>query len=238
MKITDVIKYFCVWCVIAFVFSYLFFKSIVAFVLMLPLGCLYFKEKKKELANKRKNELRIQFKELCIAISASLSAGTSMVNAINYAYKELSEMYGRDSLICCEMQLVIKSIRLSIPVEKAFEAFADRTDVDDIKTFSEILNIASRSGGDMINIIKRTANSIGEKIDVENEIQSILSSKKYEQSIMNIVPILIILYMKFTAADTLEVMYSTLVGRIVMATCLVVYIVSYIVGRRIVEIEV
>ena len=40
----------------------------------------------------------------------------------------------------------------------------------------------------MISIIKNTVRTISEKIDTENEIQIVISSKKMEQKIMSIVP--------------------------------------------------
>lgn len=50
------------------------------------------------------------------------------------------------------------------------------------------LSIAKRSGGNLNDIIRRSAAVTGEKIEVKQEIQTLLSSRRYEQKIMNMVP--------------------------------------------------
>lgn len=224
--------------VILAVISYLFYEKVIVFVVLTPMLFWYLKIKKQLLCKKRKNELKLQFRDLCISISSSLSSGSSLTNAVISAYKEMAEMYGEDSLISRELLLMVKSLKMNIPVETLFEKFAARADVDDIRMFSEILNIAQNGGGDMIKIMKTTADGIGDKVDIERDIQSIINAKKYEQTIMNIVPFIIIFYMKITSPETMDIMYKTDYGIIVMTICLAVYGAAYMMGRKITRIEV
>lgn len=218
--------------------SYLFYEKLWVILILMPSIYPYLKHKKKVLCEKRKRELKIEFRDMCISMSSSMSTGNSISNSIISAYREMKEMYGEKSDITRELSLMLKSLKMNIPVEDIFEKFADRSDIEEIRTFSEILNIAQRGGGDMIKIMKTTADGIGEKIDVEREIQSIINSKKYEQMIMNLVPFIIILYMKLTSPETLEVMYQTICGTVIMSICLFVYCVAYAAGKRMTRIEV
>ncbi|MDE5782017.1 MAG: type II secretion system F family protein [Lachnospiraceae bacterium] len=220
------------------VVSYLFYEKVIVFVVLTPMLFWYLKIKKQLLCEKRKKELKLQFRDLCISISSSLSAGSSLTNAVISAYKEMTEMYGEDSHISRELSLMVKSLKMNIPVESLFERFAARADVEDIKMFSEILNIAQKGGGDMIKIMKTTAEQIGDKVDIERDIQSIINAKKYEQTIMNIVPFIIIFYMKITSPETMAIMYKTDYGVIIMTICLAVYGAAYMLGRKITRIEV
>ena len=79
---------------------------------------------------------------------------------------------------------------------------------------------------------------ISEKIDTEKEIHTMLASKKLEFEIMCAVPFVIILYMKMTFGDFLEVLYGNTAGMIVMSICFAVYIAAYRLGRYITRIEV
>ena len=79
---------------------------------------------------------------------------------------------------------------------------------------------------------------ISEKIEVEKEIQVLLSAKRLEQNIMSVVPFAIICYVSAASGGYFEPLYTTSAGRIVMTVCLVVYAAAYILGRKITLIQV
>ena len=220
------------------IISYLFYKKLWVIIILMPSVYPYLKYKKKILCEKRKKKLKISFRDMCISMSSSMSTGNSISNSLISAYREMTEMYGENSYISKELALMLKSLKMNISIEVIFKQFADRSDIEEVRTFSEILSIAQRGGGDMIKIMKTTADGIGEKIDVEREIQSIINSKKYEQMIMNLVPFIIILYMKLTSPETLDIMYETICGTAVMSICLLLYCAAYAAGKRMTRIEV
>ena len=97
---------------------------------------------------------------------------------------------------------------------------------------------AKRTGGDMNRIIQTSARMLGDKIDVRKEIETTLAAKKAEQMIMSLMPAGIILYLKLTSPGFLSVLYGNLFGMCAMTLCLGIYVLSYWLGRRIVDIEV
>lgn len=220
------------------VISYLFYRSIIAFVVLFPLIILYMKFVKKELLIKRLEKLNSQFKDAIISISASLSTGYSLENSMKECYREMSLLHGEESLICQELKNMVRQIGLNIRIEKIFEDFAERTGIEDIEIFSSILQIAKKGGGDLIGIIKNTSSAISEKNDVKREIKSVVSSKKYEQSIMNLIPLFIIMYVDFASPGLITRLYGNLLGVVVMTFCLILYFGSYFLSMKITRIEV
>lgn len=89
-----------------------------------------------------------------------------------------------------------------------------------------------------MEIIRNAVRQMGEKIDVEREITTLVSGKKLELKIMTMIPLGMVLYMKISFPEFLDVLYGNLAGVIIMSICLLVYVVAYEMGRRIVEIEV
>lgn len=59
-----------------------------------------------------------------------------------------------------------------------------------------------------------------------------------EQNIMSLVPVLILAYVKVSSPEFLDSMYENLTGMAVMTVCFVVYVIAYLWGKRIVQIEV
>lgn len=86
--------------------------------------------------------------------------------------------------------------------------------------------------------MKNTWRILSGKIDTEREIASSIASRKYEQTIMNVIPLGIILYIQVSFPDFMEVLYGNLLGVIVMTACLGIYLVSLGIGQKIMRIEV
>ena len=87
-------------------------------------------------------------------------------------------------------------------------------------------------------MIRNVVRQMGEKIDVEREIETILTAKKLELRILTLVPLGMVAYLKLSFPELTRVLYGNLLGVIVMSVCLLIYVVAYEIGRRIVEIEV
>lgn len=217
---------------------YLFFKSVYAFVLLPPGIFFYHRYNKKNLQEKYRKTLNTQFKDALISIAAALRAGYSMENALRESEAEMRGMYGEHSPICREFQLMRNQLGLGLPLETVFTQFAYRSGAEDIETFASVFSIAKRTGGDLVEIIQKSAADIASKIDTGNEISVVIQSKKLEQMIMALMPPMIILYVDLTAGSILEPLYQTLLGRVIMLVCLGVYIGACLLARKIMNIEV
>ncbi len=217
---------------------YLFFKSVFAFILLVPGIFFYHRYYKKELEERYRETLAGEFKDAILSISAALRAGYSMENALQEGYEEMKNMYGEQSPICREFQIMRNQLSVGMPLETVFSEFASRSKAEDINTFSSVFSIAKRTGGDLVEIIQKTASDIASKIDTQNEIAVVIRSKRLEQNIMMLMPPLIILYIDLSAGSILAPLYQTILGRIVMFLCLGVYIGAYFLSRKIMKIEV
>lgn len=226
------------WLVICSVIGWLFYHSIIAIIILFLFLKFFYEDKKKLLMEKRKKELNVQFKDAISSLSSALSAGYSIENAFAEAYKDLLLVYSKDALIMNELYNIVRKLQMNETIENLLEDLARRSGDEDIKSFTEVFSIAKRSGGDFISIIDMTTNSISGKIDVKREIEVILSNKKLEQRIMNLIPIMIILYVGSTSKGFFDALYKNLFGIVIMTICLGVYLLAYLLGRKIVEVEV
>ncbi len=224
--------------VIIYVMSYLFYESVVAFLAMIPFVYILYRRQKRGILTKRKIRINNEFKELCTSISSNLSAGYSLENSIKYAASEIVEMYGKSSVLIDDLNIVISKISLNTSVEAAFMQMAEALQIEEITIFAEIIALAKRSSGNIIQIVKNTAESIGSRIEQKRQIELVFASKRYEQKIMNIIPMFIIVYVKVTSPGMLDIMYQTLIGRVVMSICLAMYIGAFALSERIMEIDI
>lgn len=218
--------------------GYFFYRSVWACIFLSPILPILIKEKKKELAKARRQALSVQFKDAILSVSANQRAGYSVENAFREAYKDMIMLYGAESDICHEINHIIKSLENNVTLERLLYNLGVRSHVSDIMQFADVFMIAKRSGGNMTEILSETADTIEQKIAVDKEIQVLVSSKKMEQKIMNMVPFFIIIYIELTSKGFFDVLYHNLTGIFIMTVCLAVYLAAFMISKRLVEIEV
>lgn len=223
---------------IAALIAYVFYRSVIAFIFVSPVAIYYMKVKQRELRDKRYLVLSIQFKELMNALIASLQAGYSIENSFVHSYNDMSLLFGKGSYISREVGIIIKGMRNNSNVEDLLLDFGIRSHIDDIKDFAEIFRIAKRSGGNLTEIIQQTADVIGEKMDVRRKLSTIISAKKMEQSIMNVIPFGIILYIDWSSPGFFDALYHNLTGILIMTALLGIYGLAYVLAGRIIDIKV
>ena len=217
------------------IISILFYGTIYAVVILLPLGVPIYREQKRRIINKKKKELKVQFKDMLMVMSDSLKTGYSVSNALKESYKDMVSMYGRYSYICEELRIMISKIKLNVREEDIFKDFAKRTGLREAILFSRIFSVAKKTGGNMTEVIGSVTDSIVLKENVREEIEVSTTEKKTEQKIMTLIPMALILYVKMRSPDFLNIMYETNAGRIVMTICLVLYILAFLWAQKIVE---
>lgn len=220
------------------IFTYIFYKSLVIFLVLSPLCFLYPKFKMKELIAERKRKLTLEFKEGIVVLSALLSAGYSLENGIAEALVELRLLYSDDSLIIKEFEYIKHLIHMNISVEKAFDDLAHRSHVEDIRSFAKVLRITKRSGGELESIISHTVAVISDKVRIKEEIKTMTAAKIFEQKVMNTFPLFIVLYIDISTPGFFTIMYSSIFGRIFMSICLAVYLLAIVLSKKLLNIEV
>lgn len=148
-------------------------------------------------------KLRGEFKDAILAVASGLNAGYSVENAFAVSLKEMEEIHGSDSMIAKEIRLILRKVRMNLTFEDALGDFAARSGLDDVKNFADVFLAARKSGGELMRIITRTAEIIGEKIRIQEEILTATASKRMEQRIMSGIPVLIVIYIELTSPGVL-----------------------------------
>ena len=218
--------------------GYFFYRSWIACAFLIPLFGFWMREKKREAAKKRRQELSLQFKDLVLALSANVKAGYSIENALQESYRDMALLYSENSPICMEVRHMMRGLENNVVLERLLYDLGTRSHVPDIMQFADVFLIARRSGGNLTEILEKTAAVIEQKIETDKEIQLMISSKKLEQKIMNVVPFGILLYISITSKGFFDVLYHNPLGIAIMTACLSVYIWSVFLSRKIVNIEV
>jgi len=219
------------------VIAYLFYDSPLAAVVLAPLLYPYYRRRSGEKRRQEKKELSAQFREALAAIITALKAGYSAENAFVECLREMQFQFGEKAAITREMKRIGKGIENRIPLEKLLLEFAFRWQIEEITEFAEVFAIARRSGGNLPEILGRTAEVIRDRMEIDTEIDILLSSRKFEQKIMDGVPFFIIFYLGLSSEGFFSVLYHNPVGILFMTGCLTAYLAAVLLSDKIMAIE-
>ena len=218
--------------------SYLFYGTVLSAILLSPYLIRYMRSWEEQTIKKRKQEFQLQFKEAMEGLSSALNVGYSVENAMRETLEELQILYKKEELIVREFRYMVHQLDMNLPVETILKEFAKRTQDDKVTTFVEVFSMGKRSGGNMRGIIRNAVCQIGEEIDVRREIDTIMAAKKLEFKVMSIIPFAMICYLKLSFPSFMQVLYGNVLGVVIMTICLLMYVIAFEMGKKIVEIEV
>lgn len=200
-------------------------------------GILFLRYYRHSLMERRRWELTVQFKDAMDSLVSALVAGYSLENALRQTEKDLRLMYEEEDVIMLEISYMVRKMSVKVPASELIADLGARSGVDDIRVFSEILVTARKTGGNLVQVMKRTAGNIAEKIEMKREIETVISGKKMESNCMTAVPLLIIIYLRVFSPGFLDPLYNNPMGFLLMSGALAVYAAAFLWGQKIMKIK-
>lgn len=213
-------------CSFTYVAVWLMYRHYAAALVIAPLGFMYPRQYAKTLCRKRKEKLRRQFKEALFALSSLLSAGRSVENAFLSLENDLVLLIeDTQSDLILELRAITNRLHNGEPIEAGLRDFANRSDLDEVRSFADVITICKRAGGDLVEVVRRTSQLIGEKLEVQQEVSVLIAQKRFEARIMMGMPFAFVGTLGFIAADYMEPLYQGM-GLILLTICLLLLFAS------------
>ncbi|MCX7745771.1 MAG: type II secretion system F family protein [Clostridia bacterium] len=238
MTVLERTKYILIAGIGLFAVGYIFFNNLFISIVLCGFSLLYPRVKRKDIIQKRKHELNLQFKDALASISSSLSVGRSVEGSFKAAVADLNILYPEgDAFMIRELEQINRRVDMNETVESALADFAARADIDDITNFVDVFTICKSTGGNLIEVIRNTSNVIHQKIEIKNEIEVLIAEQKFSQKILNVMPFGLIIMISTSSPEFIKPLYSPK-GYVVMSIVLVLLVISYFISKKIVDIKV
>jgi tight adherence protein B len=216
--------------------GYVFYEHVIAILVSAIAAVvyinLYYIKNRTEAVKKR---LLLQFRDMLESLSSSVSAGANISSAFLTAQKDMESLHGGDSYIARELRHINESVAINQNLEHLLSDFGKRSCLHEIQSFANVFETCNRLGGDFLEITDMTCQIICDKIEVRQEILTVVSAKKTEQFVMLIMPVIFVLLLKGLGAGIADM--SSAMGRISSTIALILFAVSYLISRRILRIE-
>jgi len=238
MSIRERVLYTVAAAFVIFCAAYVFYRSMAISLVFTPLALLYPAIRKRNIIARRKKELNIQFKDMLYSLSSSLSAGRTVEMAFREVLKDLSVLYPDPAtFILMEVRCILARLDMNETLEAALLDFSRRAGLEDVDNFVDAFNICKRTGGNISEVIKNTSSIINDRIEVAQEVDTLLAERRFEQKVMNVLPVLMILLLSASAPDYMSPVFTTVAGRMVMSISIMLLAAAWFISFKINKIK-
>lgn len=220
---------------LTFIFYRLLILSLAAGFLIIRLRPYY----ENYLAERRLLKLQEEFKDMLYSLSASISSGRHMSEAITEARENLSLMLSDNSLIISELAHMDNALKENNESDRVLLAdFAERSHCEDIRNFVQVYTTCRSMGGDLEKVIARSCDIITDKMNIRREIRAITAQKKLEGRLIALMPPVMLALLNLISPSYIEPLYTTIGGRLLMTGALVAMFFGVRLMERISDVEV
>lgn len=225
--------------VVIFAVGMIFYQKPILALILAQAAWFFPKIRTKQIIRKRQSELNTQFKDLLYSLSSSMAAGRSLEMSFQDARRDLQVLYPDENTpIMQETAYIIRCLNMNMTVEDAIGQFAARAHLEDIASFADVIKICKRSGGNLLEVIHSTSQMISDKIETKNEIETVITAKKFESRILTCTPIVMVAILSSSSPEYMEPVFHTVIGALVMTVAIVMFAIAFFVGEKIMNIEV
>lgn len=200
-------------------------------------GKLYVPIRNRQILAKRQRALKLQFRDMLDALSTSLGAGKNVRDSFLIVQDNMEEQYDEEAFIVNELHCINVGLMNGVNIEELLADFARRSGNGDIQDFADVFEICYRQGGNIKETVRNTCTIIGDKMSVAEEIETTISGSKSEQNIMLVMPILLVGMIKLSSPE-FSAKFATPSGIISTTVGVVLFVASYFLGKKLLDIKV
>lgn len=232
----EVILWFLMGFAVSGIVLFIFYENVwVSLIVGIICGIAFVPMRRKQVINKRKRKLVLQFKEMLDSISTSIGAGKNVTDAFFTARDDLVIQFTADSDIVREVEIINQGINNGYRIEDMLLDFADRSEIVDVRNFANVFATCYLKGGNIKEIIKNTTKIIGDKIDIELEIATMVAGPTNEMNIMLFLPPVFVQLLKGMGDGIIDLKSPT--GIISVTAAIVIFGIAYFVGKKITDVK-
>ena len=182
--------------------------------------------------SKRKAEFYSMLPDSLQMLAGSLSAGYSLPQALDNVAKEAGGSMGQ------EINRALIESRLGLPIEESLEAVAQRMDSEDFHWTVMAIRINRQVGGNLAEVLTSVGKTVRERERLRRQVKALSAEGKLSAWILGVLPLFVAFWIVWRNPGYLEPLYTNVVGWVMVAVGVVLYIAGIFWMRKLVNMEV
>jgi tight adherence protein B len=136
----------------------------------------------KRSLSQRRLAFERQLIDILVLLTGSARAGYSLQQAFDVVVKEMRPPASD------EFRRVLREVGLGLPLNQALINLTERMDNDDLKLMVTAININTKVGGNLVNMLDAVTNTIRERIRLFSELRTITAQQRYSAYLLTLLP--------------------------------------------------
>ncbi len=228
------IKSYIISIIIFFIYLQVFFNQILISLIIAPIISIKFSNIIMNLFNDKDiKQKRIIFREFLDVFNTNILAGNNLLISLRNTHTELKTLFNEDNYIVIYLEELLIDIDNGKSIEDSLKIFEKKSKLEEVSIFIDSLIIAINSGIDIFKISNISKDALTQNIALELEIDTIVNNSKKEFLIMTILPLVIIVMLNASINEKI-----TFADYIVRIPVFIVLLVSFVLGEKIVNMEI
>ncbi|MDY8110119.1 type II secretion system F family protein [Fulvimarina sp. 2208YS6-2-32] len=116
-----------------------------------------------------------------------------------------------------EFRTVVEDQTIGVPIDEALSRLAERIPLTETSFFSIVIGVQGKTGGSLAEALGNLSKVLRERKKMESKIRSMSQEAKTSGSIIGALPIIVGLLVFFTSPDFIAIMFTDMIGNIVLA---------------------
>lgn len=184
------------------------------------------------LRARRLQRLDEQLPDLLLALAGALRAGTGIQAALRHVGEHISPPLSH------ELALMQREQRLGVPLEEALQGFGRRIPTEGAQLVVSALRIAMQTGGSLAQTLERIATTLRARLYLQGRVRALTAQGRLQAWVMAMLPIALAGALSWLDPVSMEKLWSTPSGWLVMAIIAGLEVAGLLMIRRIVMIRV
>jgi len=172
------------------------------------------------------------FPEAIDLLGRAIRAGHAFSTALKMVADEMGDPLG------LEFRRVFEEQKFGLPLEESLAGLAERIDLADVRIFNTGVLIPRQVGGNIAEILDNLARTIRERFTIQRQVRVYTAQGRFTGYLLAVLPIVIGFLIYLLNRDYMSILWAESIGRMFIATALLLQVVGFFVIRRIVDIEV
>ena len=183
----------------------------------------------------RKKRLRLfeeQLPDALLMLSGSMKAGASLNIALENLVQEQPVPLSQ------EFELFMREQRIGTDFDVSLQHMEERLPIQDFAMLTSALRINREIGGNLATIMESLGDTLRRKHQMEGKIESLTAQGKLQGIVMTGLPVLLGFLLYILEPASMEKLWTTTIGWIVLAIIFVMEVLGYIMIQKITAINV
>ena len=165
-------------------------------------------------------------------LSSALRAGHSLVGALSVVVDDCAEPSRT------EFQRVVADEQLGVPLEEALGVVARRMDSIDVGQVALVSALQRETGGNTAEVLDRVAENVRGRFELRRLVKTLTAQGRMSRWIVSFLPVGLLVLITLINPEYMEPLYTSTLGRVLLALAAVMVVAGSLVIRKIVNIKV